>query len=236
MFEINKPKIIRAYIVEYDKKTNTMYHEVKEVYNSEDDLVRYLARYHRPLYNLSGNKIPGAYSNIYMDFQALNGIVHMKSEYPVWYEDTCNYFMISEKSWIGRYIFFLDTKDHPCYDVRNLKTRVEELIKTEHITYYPFDRKKYRKRSSSPQSHTCYPNRCDAQYIHRARAAYGMEAEPEYRRFVKKKDKSFRSIWAWEDFSKRRGSGWKDNPGVKSRHQWERKAKREFEKIKKNKS
>ena len=62
-----------------------------------------------------------------------------------------------------------------------------------------------------------------------------MEAEEEYKEFVKVKDKRYRSIWPDEDFRGYGSSGWKDNPGNRYRHQWEAKAKRNFEKVKRKK-
>ena len=62
-----------------------------------------------------------------------------------------------------------------------------------------------------------------------------MEAEEEYRRFVKAKDKSFKSIWPDEEFNGYHSTGWKDNSGNRYRHQWEAKERRNYEKIKRNK-
>lgn len=62
-----------------------------------------------------------------------------------------------------------------------------------------------------------------------------MEAEEEYKRFVKAKDKAFKSIWPDEDFGGYHSTGWKDNSGNRYRHQWEAKERRNYEKIKRNK-
>lgn len=80
--------------------------------------------------------------------------------------------------------------------------------------------------------HKCYPWRRDSKYIHRARAAYGMEAEEEYKEFAKAKDKEFKSVWPDEDFGGYHSTGWKDNSGNRYRHQWEARENRKFEKIK----
>lgn len=85
-----------------------------------------------------------------------------------------------------------------------------------------------RKNMKSHKNHSW---RRDCRYIQRARAAYGMEAEEEYKEFVKVKDKRYRSIWPDEDFRGYGSSGWKDNPGNRYRHQWEAKAKRDFENL-----
>lgn len=84
-------------------------------------------------------------------------------------------------------------------------------------------------------NHKCYPWRRDSKYIHRACAAYGMEAEEEYKEFVKAKDKEFKSVWPDEDFGGYHSTGWKDNSGSRYRHQWEARESRRFEKIKRKK-
>lgn len=98
-----------------------------------------------------------------------------------------------------------------------------------------YNRPVCNKEKQGRSQHKCYPWRDDARYIQRARAAYAMEAEEEYRRFVKAKDKSFKSIWPDEEFNGYHSTGWKDNSGNRYRHQWEAKERRNYEKIKRNK-
>ena len=141
------------------------------------------------------------------------------------------------------YIFWFDTKEMPNFDVRNLKDKVERRYKEKQPEWDKYGwlrwngitgnrRTIYRQH---PKSHKNSPWRRDCRYIQRARAAYGMEAEEEYKEFVKVKDKRYRSIWPDEDFRGYGSSGWKDNPGNKYRHQWEAKAKRDFENVKRKK-
>lgn len=233
MYNVKHPKIVRAYVVSYDQDTNIMYYEIKETYDSEEELARYLARFHKPVYNIWGNIIPNVYTNIYMDFQALNGITY--SEFPFYSETNFNRLKFSHNKYICRHIFFYDSKDKPYYDVRKLRKKVEQLKKDEDISYWPYEYKNSKKRGEKPKHHICYTYRKNMQYIQRIKAADSMDVDPDYKEFVKPKDKELKCSWS-DDFAGRRSSGWKDNPGVKSRHQWERKAKREFEKIKKKKS
>ena len=104
MYNVKHPKIVRAYVVSYDQDTNIMYYEIKETYDSEEELARYLARFHKPVYNIWGNIIPNVYTNIYMDFQALNGITY--SEFPFYSETNLNRLKFSHNKYICRHIFF----------------------------------------------------------------------------------------------------------------------------------
>ena len=85
------------------------------------------------------------------------------------------------------------------------------------------------------KSHKNHSWRRDCRYIQRARAAYGMKSEEEYKPYIKAKDKAFKSIWPNEDFGGYGSSGWKDNSGNRCRHQWELKMKRNYEKIRRKK-
>ena len=85
------------------------------------------------------------------------------------------------------------------------------------------------------KSHKNHSWRRDCRYIQRARAAYGMKSEEEYKPYIKAKDKAFKSIWPNEDFGGYGSSGWKDNSGNRCRYQWEPKIKRNYEKIRRKK-
>lgn len=89
-----------------------------------------------------------------------------------------------------------------------------------------------RKNMKSHKNHSW---RRDCRYIQRARAAYGMKSEEEYKPYIKAKDKAFKSIWPNEDFGGYGSSGWKDNSGNRCRYQWEPKIKRNYEKIRRKK-
>lgn len=67
--------------------------------------------------------------------------------------------------------------------------------------YYKMQAERRHKEKQGRSQHKCYPWRDDARYIQRARAAYAMEAEEEYRRFVKAKDKFFKSIWRMKNLT-----------------------------------
>ena len=149
--------------------------------------------------------------------------------------------VINDKWKINNYLFWLDTSGQPNYDVRNLRDKVnaeyirQSEIKTDMQYYYKMQAERRHKEKQGRSQHKCYPWRDDARYIQRARAAYAMEAEEEYRRFVKAKDKFFKSIWPDEEFNGYHSTGWKDNSGNRYRHQWEAKERRNYEKIKRNK-
>lgn len=85
------------------------------------------------------------------------------------------------------------------------------------------------------KSHKNHSWRRDCRYIQRARAAYGMKSEEEYKPYIKAKDKAFKSIWPNEDFGGYGSSGWKDNSGNRCKYQWEPKIKRNYEKIRRKK-
>ena len=133
------------------------------------------------------------------------------------------------------YIFWLDAPGNPNIDVRNLKKEIEKEYRLQTVKK-PVSQNRYDpKHRQGRKSHKYYSGRGDSRFIQRARATYGMEAEEEYRAFVKPKDKAFRGCWPDEDFGNGGSStGWKDNSGNRYRYQWEAKAKREFEKIRKN--
>lgn len=182
-----------------------------------------------------------------MDNQALNGlmrkdpydeIIYTMYHYPI---SRLHYKSINDEWKINNYLFWLDTSGQPNYDVRNLRDKVnaeyirQSEIKTDMQYYYKMQAERRHKEKQGRSQHKCYPWRDDARYIQRARAAYAMEAEEEYRRFVKAKDKSFKSIWPDEEFNGYHSTGWKDNSGNRYRHQWEAKERRNYEKIKRNK-
>ena len=95
--------------------------------------------------------------------------------------------------------------------------------------------KSYKKQGQ--KTHRAYRGRTDCHYIQRAKETYWLLFdEEEYRTFSKPKDRTFKSVWPDEDFIHgRHGSGWKDNPGNRCRHQWEPKVARSFAKTKRKK-
>ena len=140
---------------------------------------------------------------------------------------------------VNKFLFWLDTPEQPNIDVRIFKKEVDAAFlfipkNISHIEWNYSIMASIKSRQGRAK-HKCYPWRRDSRYIHRARAAYGMEAEEEYREFVKAKDKEFKSIWPDEDFGGYHSTGWKDNSGNRYRHQWEARESRKFEKIKRKK-
>lgn len=251
MYKINPPKIHLSTVLGYDVEGKRYIVKDEKIFDTERELVCFLARYNRPVCNFEGEPIAGRYNNKYMDNQALNGlmrkglydstydeIVYTMYHYPI---SRLHYKSINDEWKINNYLFWLDTSGQPNYDVRNLRDKVnaeyirQSEIKTDIRYYYKMQAEKRHKERQGRSQHKCYPWRDDARYIQRARAAYAMEAEEEYRRFVKAKDKSFKSIWPDEEFNGYHSTGWKDNSGNRYRHQWEAKERRNYEKIKRNK-
>ena len=293
MYKINPPKIHLSTVLGYDVEGKRYIVKDEKIFDTERELVCFLARYNRPVCNFEGEPIAGRYNNKYMDNQALNGLMR-KDLYDSTYDEimyTMYHYPISRlhyksingerevpgqqkvvrgsnipvltshvgqnprsksgyeperrvinDEWkINNYLFWLDTSGQPNYDVRNLRDKVnaeyirQSEIKTDMQYYYKMQAERRHKEKQGRSQHKCYPWRDDTRYIQRARAAYAMEAEEEYRRFVKAKDKSFKSIWPDEEFGGYHSTGWKDNSGNRYRHQWEAKERRNYEKIKRNK-
>ena len=233
MYQISKPKI---HLSEINGYTNGTYIISKDMtFKDEKELVSFLAEYQRLVLNWYGNPISGEYNNVFMESQALTGIMRSSIfENP---KELCK--KIKDGWKLDKYLFWLDSPGRPNFDVRSLKDEVQK----QHYENGK-KKKKYKsrieirqdwlKRMRERQGSACHHNtsgRCDASYIHRARAAYGMLAEPEYKIFVKAKDKTFKSIWVDEDFSlKHHGTGWKES--TKCKHQWEAKCNREYKALK----
>ena len=73
MYNVRHPKIHLSRVLDYDIKNKTYIITDDMIFDSEEELIDFLARYHYPKYNFAGNEIPGAYNNKYMDCQALTG-------------------------------------------------------------------------------------------------------------------------------------------------------------------
>lgn len=243
MYNVRHPRIHLSKVIDYDAKKKIYTITDDMVFDSENELIDFLARHHYPKYNFVGNEIPGVYKNMYMDSQALTGYSRNSHSYDFVMYKPSNCKEINHDWILYSYIFWLDTKDMPNLDVRNLKDKVERKYTEKKSEWDKYGWLRWNSITGSkkafckqrPKSHKNYPWRNDSRYIQRARIAYGMEAEEEYKEFVKAKDKGYRSIWPDEDFRGYGSSGWKDNSGNRYRHQWEAKAKRNFEKIKRKK-
>lgn len=246
MYEVKLPKVHLSTVLGYDIKKKEIYlSDEDRVFEDEDELVLFLAEGHKQLHNWLGKPIPGRYKNKFMDFQALNGISRKGyNDYDLELSTRTLQFTSIDVCWkVNKYLFWIDAPGSPNFDVRMLKKKVdavyEEQIAPDKYAYR-INRLKMKFQNNhvhkqGRKSHKCYPWREDARYIHRARAAYGMKVEEEYRDFSKPKDRDFKSIWANEEFGGYHSTGWKDNSGSRCRHQWEAKAKRDFKKVKRKK-
>lgn len=253
MYNVQPPKIHLSRVVGYDRKNRKYIVEDEKTFDTERDLICFLANHNRPVYNYADNPIKGKYKNKYLDNQALNGASRRSLYGPSLYDEVVHmlyphkvpdihYLGINMEWKINEYLFWIDAPWQPNFDVRNLRDKVnaeylrQTSIKIDWFRYIKMNSKKKHKKRQGRRHHKCYPWRDDARYIQRARAAYGMEAdEEEYKRLVKKKDKEFRSVWPDEDFRGYSSTGWKDNSGNRYRHQWEPKAEREFKRKIKSK-
>ena len=245
MYIVEHPKIHMAKVVSYK---HTGLYEVKDerVFKDEHELVDFLAQYNHPVYNFGEKRIPNKYSNVFMDSQALDGFSRRGMLDNPSYEElklliypkntpSTDYIAVNKDWKINSYIFWLDAPGQPNFDVRNLRAKVNaesEKLERQNSFYRWYSViSTMRLKSQGRKRHRCWPWRGNSRYIQRARAAYGMEAEEEYKEFVKKKDKDFKSCWPSEDFGCRSGgTGWKDNSGSRYRYQWEPKAERNFKK------
>lgn len=239
MHEVMRPKIHLARL-EYDESGKIYVAGKEKILHSEKELIDFLAA------NQPSNRFG---VNPYFVSQALGGILRASDSMTGWLQgERCSYFMNERTGMtckLDRYIFWLDVPGRPAVDVRKYEKKVKEL-KTEYgcsqylqsvfFGKYYYDESSWnrekKKYGQSPKTHRAWRYRSDAKYIHRFREA----CNPEYKEFSKPKDRRLQYVWPDEDFPKgRRSSGWKDNPGNKYRRQWEPKAKREFEKVKRDK-
>lgn len=231
MYKTSQPKIHLSRISGYDKKTYIISED--HIFDSEKDLISFLAENHKPVLNFDGKSIPNTFKNEFLEDQALCG--YSRKGYWDNIEDNIYCRENMDEDWkLNSYLFWLDAPGQPNLDVRNLKKDIEKEYRLQNEKKSLFQSRYDPKQRQGRKGHKYYSGRGDSRFIQRARAAYGMEAEEEYRAFVKPKDKAFRSCWPDEDFGNGGGStGWKDNSGNRYRYQWEAKAKREFEKTKK---
>ena len=55
MYNVRRPRIHLSRVLDYDIKNKTYIITDDTVFNSEDELIDFLARYHYPKYNFAGN-------------------------------------------------------------------------------------------------------------------------------------------------------------------------------------
>lgn len=75
MYKINPPKIHLSTVLGYDVEGKRYIVKDEKIFDTEMELVCFLARYNRPVCNFEGEPIAGRYNNKYMDNQALNGLM-----------------------------------------------------------------------------------------------------------------------------------------------------------------
>lgn len=219
MFQAMHPKIHLSEVIDYDIKKKEYMLKDLLIFDNEEELVYFLAI--NTSYALDFSRWPcillSKKNNPYMDNQALIGIerttensssVHNKN---VWINDEWR---------LPKYLFWIDSTDRPNFDVRILQKKVDKGFHNSSMIPKSVKSKKKTQTKQSKKRHACWTYRKDARYIQRAKIAYGLAAEDEYKQFSKAKDRAFASCWPDEDFSGRRSSGWKDNPGNKYMHQW----------------
>ena len=73
MYQVYQPKICFGKTGAYDKRTNTFQVTILEVFDTEQELIIFLAKAHTAECNALGDIIPGKYANKYMQNQALTG-------------------------------------------------------------------------------------------------------------------------------------------------------------------
>ena len=233
MYKTSQPKIHLSRISGYDKKKKIYLISADHIFDSEKDLVSFLAKNHEPVLNFDGKPIPNTFKNDFLEDQALCG--YSKKGYWENIADNISCGKNMDEDWkLNSYLFWLDAPGQPNLDVRILKKDIEKEYRLQSKKKSVFRKRYDPSHRQGRKNHKYFSGRGDSRFIQRARAAYGMEAEEEYRAFVKPKDKVFRGCWPDEDFGNGGSStGWKDNSGNRYRYQWEAKAKREFEKTKK---
>lgn len=74
MYNVQTPKIHLSRVIGYNRKNKTYIVEDEETFDTERDLICFLAKHNCPVYNYADNPIKGKYKNKYLDNQALNGI------------------------------------------------------------------------------------------------------------------------------------------------------------------
>ena len=251
MYQVYQPKICFGKTGTYDKRNNTFQVKIMEVFDTEQELITFLAKAHSAECNALWNITPGKYANKYMQNQALTG-AERSSEYEIdrysfdaWLfgRGKVVHAHAFKDGWrIPDYLFWLYAPGLPNVDVRKYEKEVEkkylELQANENCSFREWLTKyqNRKKRIQGRASHHSCRWRSDCHCIQRAKQnAWLQSDEKEYRKLAKPKDRQFKSIWPDEDcVHGRRSSGWKDNPGNKQKKQWMAKAAREYEKIRRH--
>lgn len=231
MYKIKRPEIVLL-----QKNASGQMEEYKRFAN-ENELVGFLARFHKPILSWDGHPIHGQFQNDYMDFQCLSG---KQLEKGYRYCGGINIYVYNtfDKIWTPYlYQFYLDIPGHPFYDVRNLEKEVIKVYhekqkeKLKHRTRMDMleELKEQHRAKQWRKSHT-YGTFGRLLNIRSIREEVGLTYDDYgYRQFAKAKILRFRKVWS-SDYCGRRSNGWKDNSGNKYRKQWERGAVRKFKK------
>lgn len=251
MYPIERPGII-LFRLEKDgvyRKNRT--------FADEQELAKFLAQYERTITNWDGVAIPGLFQNDYVDFQAVSGEQYRKSIQYASLESGYRYQEV-EEIWHPRlYMFCWDVDGFPVYDVRNLMSEVRKIFyveqkrkpKRKSQAEYQAERLARRSQKQGRAKHTTGTIRRNTFHLEGLKREAGLYcdrpcfetpedepylAEEDYRRFAKPGVLAKKCIWRDEDCCGRAGNGWKDNPGNKYRKQWERKAERDAQLLKKD--
>lgn len=254
MYPIKKPRII-LFRLEKDgvyRKNRT--------FADEQELAKFLVQYEHPITNWDGVAIPGLFQNDYVDFQAVSGEQYRKSiQYAS--SESGDLYKEVEEIWHPRlYIFCWDVDGLPVYDVRNLMPDIRKIFyaeqkrkpKRKSRAEYQAEWLARRRQKQGRARHTTGTIRRNTFHLEGLKREAGLYcdrpcfetledeelelhlAEADYRRFVKPGVLAKKTMWIDEDCCGRSGTGWKDNPGSKYRKQWERKAERNAQLLKKD--
>lgn len=135
MYNVQPPKIHLSRVVGYDRKNRKYIVEDEKTFDTERDLICFLANHNRPVYNYADNPVKGKYKNKYLDNQALNGASRRSLYDPSLYDEVVHmlyphkvpdihYLGINMEWKINEYLFWIDAPWQPNFDVRNLRDKV----------------------------------------------------------------------------------------------------------------
>lgn len=123
MYKTSQPKIHLSRISGYDKKTYIISED--HIFDSEKDLISFLAENHKPVLNFDGKSIPNTFKNEFLEDQALCG--YSRKGYWDNIENNISCKESMEEDWkLNSYLFWLDAPGQPNLDVRNLKKEIEK--------------------------------------------------------------------------------------------------------------
>ena len=132
MYKTSQPKIHLSRISGYDKKTYIISED--HIFDSEKDLISFLAKNHVPVLNFNGQPIPNTFKNDFLEDQALCG--YSRKGYWDNIENNISCGKNMDEDWkLNSYLFWLDAPGQPNLDVRNLKKDIEKEGKWKICSY-----------------------------------------------------------------------------------------------------